>query len=75
MVYGMFTATLIKDMDRLAHIFEPFVNNTVGTAMEKGNGIGLMLCKEFVEENDGEIWVDSKEGVGTTFYFSFKNAS
>ena len=43
--------------------------------MEKGNGIGLMLCKEFVEENDGEIWVDSKEGVGTTFCFSFKNAS
>jgi signal transduction histidine kinase len=41
-----------------------------GTANEKGSGLGLVLCKEFVEKNHGEIWLESKTGEGTTFYFS-----
>ena len=36
----------------------------------KGAGIGLLLVKGFVEKNDGEIWVESKEGVGSTFSFT-----
>ena len=36
----------------------------------KGAGIGLLLVKGFVEKNDGEIWVESKEGIGSTFYFT-----
>jgi hypothetical protein len=35
----------------------------------KGAGIGLLLVKGFVE-NDGEIWVESKEGIGSTFFFT-----
>lgn len=41
-----------------------------GTANEKGSGLGLVLCKEFVEKNHGEIWLESKPGEGTSFYFS-----
>ncbi len=37
---------------------------------EKGAGIGLMLAKGFLEKNSGEIWVESMEGVGSTFYFT-----
>jgi signal transduction histidine kinase/Tfp pilus assembly protein PilF len=43
---------------------------TEGTSGEKGTGIGLMLCKDFIEKHSGSIWVESKEGKGTTFFFT-----
>ncbi len=36
----------------------------------KGTGLGLILCKEFVERHGGNIWIDSEEGVGTQVWFS-----
>lgn len=41
-----------------------------GTNNEKGSGLGLMLCKEFVEQHNEKIWFTSKLGEGTSFFFS-----
>jgi signal transduction histidine kinase len=46
------------------------VNSTNGTNYEKGSGLGLMLCKEFVEMHKGKIWAESAPGKGSVFYIS-----
>jgi signal transduction histidine kinase/tetratricopeptide (TPR) repeat protein len=47
--------------------------NRNGTNNEPSTGLGLILCKEFVEKDGGKIWLESKEGKGSTFYISIPN--
>lgn len=49
---------------------EAYPASSMGTAGERGVGLGLTLCKEFVHLNGGEIWFESAPLQGTTFYFS-----
>ena len=56
-----------EDIDKIFRLDVQF--STPGTANESGSGLGLMLCKEFIEKHNGKIWVESKEGSGTTFKF------
>ncbi|MGZ2370650.1 tetratricopeptide repeat-containing sensor histidine kinase [Ancylomarina sp. YFZ004] len=44
--------------------------STLGTNNETGTGLGLILCKEFVETNGGTIWIESKESKGANFIFT-----
>jgi len=57
--------------EKIKNLFKPDVNHSsIGTDGEKGTGLGLIICKDFVEKNEGEIWVDSSAEGGTSFYIA-----
>lgn len=57
--------------DELGLLFKPDVNpKQIGTPENKGTGFGLILCKEFVKMNNGEIYAQSEFGKGTDFVFT-----
>jgi len=56
--------------ENLKKLFGREIFSTRGTSNEKGTGLGLLLCKDFITLNGGEIWAKSVEGVGSEFFFT-----
>ena len=59
------------ESEQIPKLFDIAKDRTrVGTANEKGTGLGLLLCKDFIEKHGGKIWVDSEYMKGSNFRFS-----
>jgi len=62
------------DSEKIKDLFRIDKNtSTPGTNNEKGTGLGLILCREFIETHGGEIWAESMVGSGTTISFTLPN--
>lgn len=56
-------------------LFQDTFFTTEGLNKEKGTGLGLQICKEFVESNNGKIWVESETGAGSSFCFTLPKSN
>lgn len=64
------------EKERLEKLFDiSAAHSTHGTAGERGSGLGLLLCKEFIEICGGKLWVESTINEGTTFYFTLPKSN
>lgn len=62
------------DNDIIQQLFTSKLQSQLGTSGEKGTGLGLLLCKDFAEQNNGKLSVTSKPGEGSIFYFTLPKA-
>jgi PAS domain S-box-containing protein len=64
------------DKETLSNLFKVEKSTTtIGTDKEKGTGLGLIICYEFVEKMGGKIWVESETGKGSKFFFTLPRYS
>lgn len=74
--YESFTEVFIRDSgsgitkEAMQKINESNFYSTPGTASEAGTGLGLMLCREFLQRNQGNMMIESEPGRGSTFSFT-----
>ncbi|MGF1635649.1 MAG: histidine kinase N-terminal 7TM domain-containing protein [Cyclobacteriaceae bacterium] len=61
------------DQNTLQKLFSNEIISKTGTKKEKGTGLGLKLCKDFAQKNQGKIWAESEYGKGSSFYFTLKS--
>jgi len=57
-----------ENVKKLFRIDEKYIGTN--NSGEKGTGLGLILCKEFIEKHVGEVWIESEVGKGSKFYFT-----
>jgi signal transduction histidine kinase len=60
-----------EDIQNLFTIDDNLIHE--GTAGEKGTGLGLLICKEFVKNHSGRIWAESEIDKGSSFFFTIPN--
>lgn len=60
----------VEDQDKIFRI--DTTHSTLGTAQEKGTGLGLILCRDLITKHGGDIWLESKPGEGSTFKFTLQ---
>jgi signal transduction histidine kinase len=64
------------ELENLCKLFRIDENlTTLGTQNEEGTGLGLILCKEFIDKHHGKIWVESEIGKGSSFSFTIPKKS
>ena len=59
--------------DQIKNLFSGETVSSLGTENEYGTGLGLKLCKVYIDEHDGDIHCESIEGQGTVFRVRFPN--
>lgn len=60
---------------KIPYMFKPGTHEgNTGTEGESGTGLGLVICKDFIEKNGGDIWIESEPGQGSVVYFSLPPA-
>lgn len=64
------------DAKMIKNIFQSDVKtNRLGTENEPSTGLGMILCKEFIEKHNGKIWIESEVDKGSMFYLTFPHAT
>jgi ligand-binding sensor domain-containing protein/signal transduction histidine kinase len=58
--------------ENISNIFKGLSRTSINKVKGKGSGLGLILCKEFVEKNNGKIWVESEIDKGSSFFFTIE---